>query len=281
VTVGILVAACDPPTERFFGADAHASVDADVSAPLDGGVDSVTDNTSSICGDGVLERDEQCDDHNTAAGDGCSARCEIELCGDGIINNTTVRSNEACDTGGASQTCNADCSLPACGDGIVNAAFTPPGSPGPEQCDPPTADGCSDRCRFESCGNSVLDPGEQCDDGTNLPGSGCAGCHLEICGNGILDLGEECDDGNASDTDFCVSSSSAPSSCKLARCGDGHVEVGVEQCDDGGLNGTPGQCSATCRIAVCGNGILDAGEECDDGNTNPSDDCTNMCTIAM
>lgn len=29
----------------------------------------------------------------------------------------------------------------------------------------------------------------------------------------------------------------------------------------------------------CGNGVLDGGEECDDGNPDPSDGCTNTCTI--
>jgi cysteine-rich repeat protein len=29
----------------------------------------------------------------------------------------------------------------------------------------------------------------------------------------------------------------------------------------------------------CGNAQIDAGEECDDGNQNPDDGCTNSCTI--
>ncbi|MFC1773863.1 hypothetical protein ACFL3A_10990, partial [Pseudomonadota bacterium] len=45
----------------------------------------------SICGDGDLDPDEQCDDGNTAAGDGCNAVCEIEninpnaLCRDRVV----------------------------------------------------------------------------------------------------------------------------------------------------------------------------------------------------
>jgi cysteine-rich repeat protein len=37
--------------------------------------------------------------------------------------------------------------------------------------------------------------------------------------------------------------------------------------------------AVTVARADCGNGRLDAGEECDDGNTNPSDGCTNACTV--
>ena len=32
----------------------------------------------AVCGDGVLDPGEQCDDHNTVAGDCCSPTCQIE-----------------------------------------------------------------------------------------------------------------------------------------------------------------------------------------------------------
>lgn len=37
------------------------------------------DVTVGVCGDGVLDLGEQCDDGNTENGDGCSAQCEIEV----------------------------------------------------------------------------------------------------------------------------------------------------------------------------------------------------------
>src|SRR5579875_1449524 len=65
-----------------------------------------------------------------------------------------------------------------------------------------------------------------------------------LCGNGELDTGEECDDGNEDDHDACTNQ------CQKARCGDGIVEAGVEECDDGGANGTPGDpCGSDCRFA--------------------------------
>ncbi len=39
-----------------------------------------------VCGNGILE-EERCDDYNTESGDGCSSTCEVEYCGDGIVNN--------------------------------------------------------------------------------------------------------------------------------------------------------------------------------------------------
>jgi cysteine-rich repeat protein len=32
-----------------------------------------------VCGDGIRDAGEQCDDHNTASGDGCSATCRNEI----------------------------------------------------------------------------------------------------------------------------------------------------------------------------------------------------------
>ena len=57
------------------------------------------------------------------------------------------------------------------------------------------------------CGNSVVDPGEQCDDGNPRNGDGCSNqCQREArpeCGNGVLEGGEACDDGNGVDDDAC------------------------------------------------------------------------------
>ena len=56
------------------------------------------------------------------------------------------------------------------------------------------------------CGDGILQPGEQCDDGNNVNGDGCnANCMIEYCGDGILQpgLGEQCDDGNNVNGDGC------------------------------------------------------------------------------
>jgi len=56
------------------------------------------------------------------------------------------------------------------------------------------------------CGDTVLDSGEECDDGNNMDGDGCSSdCMIEMLhGNGVLDPDEECDDGNVEDGDGCA-----------------------------------------------------------------------------
>lgn len=44
-----------------------------------------------------------------------------------------------------------------------------------------------------SCGNDVVEPGEDCDDGNVVNADGCEGdCTLPACNNGIIDPGELC-----------------------------------------------------------------------------------------
>jgi cysteine-rich repeat protein len=56
------------------------------------------------------------------------------------------------------------------------------------------------------------------------------------------------------------------------------VDAG-EECDDGNTADGDG-CSASCTnevTPVCGDGILQSGEECDDGNTADGDGCSATC----
>ncbi|MFT3918830.1 DUF4215 domain-containing protein [Cloacibacterium sp.] len=199
-------------------------------------------NTASICGNGVVEFPETCDDGNTVNGDGCSNTCKLEtaVCGNGV-----VESGETCDDGNT-----------------VNG------------------DGCSNTCKLETavCGNGIVESGETCDDGNTVNGDGCSNtCKLEttVCGNGIVESGETCDDGNTVNGDGCSNT------CKIetAVCGNGIAESG-ETCDDGNTVNGDG-CSNTCKIetAVCGNGIVESGEACDDGNALNGDGCNNTCTV--
>ena len=95
------------------------------------------------------------------------------------------------------------------------------------------------------------------------------------CGDGIVQAGvEDCDDGNDIDTDSCRSN------CLPARCGDGVVQENVEACDDGNQDDADA-CKTDCTEAVCGDGIVQTGvETCDDGNQDDTDACRNDCTNA-
>jgi len=159
------------------------------------------DCTFAMCGDGVLNQTagEQCDDGNTLGGDGCSPSCRLEFCGNGSVDN-----GELCDPSVDPTTCNLDCTLSVCGDDKVNHAAG-------EDCDDGNTlggDGCSAACRFERCGNAVLDPPEECDGAAGLQPCSAA-CHQERCGNAILDdddttgVHEQCDDGNLINGDGC------------------------------------------------------------------------------
>ena len=62
----------------------------------------------SVCGNGILETTEACDDGNLEDCDGCSSRCRMEACGDGV-----VQCSEECDdgslNGAAESTCTSNC----------------------------------------------------------------------------------------------------------------------------------------------------------------------------
>lgn len=59
------------------------------------------------------------------------------------------------------------------------------------------------------------------------------------CGNTKVDPGEQCDDGNLANDDGCLVS------CRWAACGDGYRRVGVEECDDGN-NRSGDSCNSGC-----------------------------------
>ncbi len=64
--------------------------------------------TGGVCGDGNLDAGEECDDGNNDDGDGCTAACLDEFCGDGTVNDAP---NEQCDDGNTdpSDGCDGSC----------------------------------------------------------------------------------------------------------------------------------------------------------------------------
>jgi cysteine-rich repeat protein len=125
-----------------------------------------TDMGGAVCGDSVVEDDEECDDGpNNADDQACTASCQMAMCGDALV----LAGVEECDTGVQSETCDSDCTVPECGDGIVNALAG-------ETCDDGNldpADDCTDQCLLATCGDGVLNAGEECDDGNVAPDDDC------------------------------------------------------------------------------------------------------------
>jgi len=205
-----------PDTSRTLDAVALDSNFPDIPSP---GVDDAADVAPAasgpdarpvvgVCGDGIINGNEQCDDGNVVSDDGCSRDCQIEpgwrcpvpgkrcvpQCGDGII-----RGYETCDDG---NTISGDGCSSLC---MVELGFVCTGGPS--------------ACRPTVCGDGKVEGAEGCDlgPGKNVPGSGCSPmCQLEPncsastgqctskCGDGLVN-NEQCDDGNAVDGDGCSS----------------------------------------------------------------------------
>jgi cysteine-rich repeat protein len=106
-------------------------------------------------------------------------------------------------------------------------------------------------------------------------GGGGGSQDFATCGNGRIDTGERCDDGNTSDADACTTA------CQPARCGDGVIEIGVEDCDGRGLNGNTCalvgktgflSCTAGCTydFSACGAEFTPTGTATDTPTVTPS-----------
>ncbi len=268
----------------------------------------------AICGNGELEEGEYCDDGNTDDGDGCAADCKsVEEgwncddsgcsteCGDGF-----VAGEEACDDGdtfdgnGCSSSCTVEegwrcdnsagfsyCAQEACGDGVVQTNKGEVCDDGFESISDARASYGWDTenqmpyckmCKYTGyCGDGIVQPGEQCDNGVvvdgkpqlwngNIPSGGngeYGGCNADCtlapaCGDGVYDkeYGEACDDGNTVGNDGCEAN------CKSVTLG--------WVCPT----------KVKCRELECGNGKIAAGEACDDGNFDAGDGCFNCMVEA-
>jgi len=112
-----------------------------------------------VCGNGVTDADEACDDGNLADGDGCDTNCTATACGNGVRTG-----GEACDDG---NTVDGDCCSAGCD---VEAAGSPCAGDG---------NGCTDDvCDGTGfCGLANVAP---CDDGSPCTGQ-------DTCGGGACD----------------------------------------------------------------------------------------------
>lgn len=144
------------------------------------GSDDTTDGSASsgelkpaVCGDGVAEGAEPCDDGNEDNLDGCLVGCQRARCGDGFVHVGV----EECEDGNNddSDDC-VKCRLARCGDGAVHA--------GQEVCDAGANNsdeiygGCGTQCTpGPRCGDGKLNGPEECDSLDFDPQAGC----LEGC----------------------------------------------------------------------------------------------------
>lgn len=238
------------------------------------------------CGDGIVESDlgETCDDgsHNGEYGY-CSTSCTWSgafYCGDG-----TLGGGETCDLGSdngvyttnPADSCNSDCSGvgPSCGDGIVN---------GSEQCDGNTDTYAGALCKGGDHGDEECTTDSDCTDadGTTHKCGGAGTGKFAACADTVVDgvtypttRTRTCDSDATSATACMWTADWKDISCEpTASCGNGVVE-GSEQCDDGNSDNTD-SCTNSCTSNVCGDGSLyDGVETCDLGAANGT-----ACTAA-
>ncbi len=250
-----------------------------------------TYDVAAICGDGLVQGDEECDDANTTDGDGCSASCAVE---DGFV----------CET--SEFVFNGDFEL-----GDTGFADVVPLDPAPT-----AASGlCPGSADFIPNDNFyyVTDAPYftcECDGGQGL-------CQAINGGGGVF--WSQTLTGLVPNTDYELSFAHAlknegspqfdPS---IVAALDGVTLATIEPDADSGFQTTtltfttganqtsalltfanpnasaPGNDLAFDSVSVrgasvcappCGDGVLDAGEQCDDGNTVGGDGCTEECVV--
>ena len=287
------------------------------------------DDMGPLCGNGVLDTGEDCDDgtSNGMAGDPCTQFCQFACavdanCDDGAAcNGAETCVDHVCQAGtaladgtdcGSGMLCRGGtCVASRCGDGIVTS---------PEECDDGNVtdgDGCNNDCTL-SCKSS--DPARNCtpmdacegqgtcDDATHTCTAGtplgdgtacgtgndyCKGghCTMPDCGNGMVEPGEDCDDGGLNGTKndgcssmchwVCVNAATDCGTspvCEIFQCTNAHV---CQAIPDASQNGNMCGSNLFCKdgaciapTAVCGNGVVEPGEDCDFGTENgPNSGC--------
>lgn len=190
-------------------------------------------DSDPVCGNGVVESGEACDDGNAIETDACSSECALSTCGDGIVHEGV----EDCDDANSDNTdaC-PECATAVCGDGFIRL--------GVEACDDANmedTDMCTNACVPASCGDNFVQPGEECEDANLENTDACINCLAATCGDGFVQLGvEECDDANMQNDDGC------DDACIGAVCGDTFLQAG-EECDDGNIESMDG-CSPSCAF---------------------------------
>jgi cysteine-rich repeat protein len=255
------------------------------------------------CGDGRVdsgEWTEVCDDgKNDGSYGSCMPGCLAlgPRCGDATLQ---AASGELCDNGSATP-CPASCD-----DGVACTADARTGSAAScnvvctntpivvaaagDGCCPPGANANTDPDCPPVCGNSIVEPGEVCDDGINDSAyGGCmSGCKARapFCGDGVVQPAflETCDPLSATpcpsscdDADACTIDvqTGTPETCTMA-CARTTITALADgdRCCPAGANAlSDGDCPP-----VCGNGIVEGPELCDDAiNDGSYDGCAVGC----
>ncbi len=190
------------------------------------------------CGDGIVQAGEQCDDGNNIDGDTCSSTCQFEGLGEVEPNNDF-----------------ASCTPIPAGGANLFGSINPSGD--------------ADYYCFD-----VIDPGSSVSiETTNGPANTCpasADTKIYLYDQNNAQIAVD-DDGG-----FNACSLISPATAGASNLQPGTYKIRVE---DFGNNGTIPLYVLRVKVSSpgCGDGLLQAGEQCDDGNTTSGDGCNDMC----
>lgn len=208
--------------------------------------------SAQACGNGTLETPEQCDDGNTADGDGCAADCTLEAMPPEL------------------DTC----------PGYVIPFSGPADGPMTYRATASTASLAAD---VRSCGGAST--AKDAVYTFVAPFNGVLSGKLTSSFNGSIDVRTTCVAEGATGT---LPSSVA---CGGSNGGDGEETVRalvtagtsyliiVEGENVNANNAGPYTIDLSLAKSVCGNGVIEGGEACDDSNTENGDGCDSTCTI--
>lgn len=221
----------------------------DAGATDDGGDEGAA---KAVCGNGVLEPPEECDDGNTTNGDGCENDCTF-TCIAGDPKRDHCDDHNPCN---GTETCTA---MHTC----------KPGTPIADGMMCGTGKVCTGgNCMAGSCGDKIVEPPEECDDGNAVNGDGCDNNCKFSCVS--TDTTRNCTSANA-----CINNGTCNDTMHVCTAGANKA--------NGTTCGSMMVCTnGMCGAGMCGNGITEPGEDCDfgAGNNTTGSGCEPTCKFS-
>ena len=211
----------------------------------------ILNTCGSLCGNGILEWNEACDDGNLDNDDGCDASCAIEL----QDNWDACTDDNECISWNCEETITYACVSGAYGEKLSCPWFT-------------TQVGCEWFQQNVGPGWALVSVCTWQQTVTWI-------CTAS-CGNGIVEDGEACDDGNTTDSDECGNDcTQSPTTCEYLSMSWCYVlEWGAWVC-------CGDMCFVWTNYCFCGDGIVNGAEECDGSDTNNGAMCSSSCKLLI
>jgi YVTN family beta-propeller protein/cysteine-rich repeat protein len=229
--------------------------------------------TTTACGNGITTASEQCDDGNFAAGDCCSATCQHETSGSPCAADSNECTDDECDGAGACVHPDSGLGTPCtpdfnpCTDDVCDGASSC-GVPNTDPCDDGLFCNGADTCTGGACDGHAGDPcvgGTECADACNEASDDCFDASNTAC----------TDDGNGCTNDECDGAGNCTGIPNTDPCDDGLFCNGADNCSGGtcSAHGTD-PCQGGPECADNCNESLDSCSEPDGTPCNDSDVCT-------